>query len=479
MAPIPAAGRRGSAATTAAPPAHASCKGSAGPSQAAPSRHLSPQHKGQSGSPTAQQRQNEAAQQRPNIAAHQRQNTTAQQRHNKVAPTSAIAQEHKPGGVKPPQSEAITAPQLQPQETEPGSGQEDGRLGEHSRDLPLRSPQLPREFVPGTPYIPRSGEQEEELGATPTLTRYAAPSPEWASSPEHYDTEMRPSAPAPYWHTHLQNLPTKEDFKSLITEVKEAFKSEISEVRRDIQCMTQKIDELETAQADSRRQISHTQHTLHSQSVALQDMARHLEDLDNRGRRNNIRVRGIPEVEGKEDISTTLQALFSTLLGEPETQVKLDRANRALRPKTLGGNPRDVICCVHDFGLKERIMSAARKNKNFNFNGDAIQLYQDLSGITLQKRRVLRPLLDILRENGISYRWNFPFALSATKDGITATLTVIEELQEFCGIWNIPTPRLDDWGAPPHQLRQQQYKSQPQQKRRRSRARALSQDSFD
>ncbi|KAG8571259.1 hypothetical protein GDO81_011568 [Engystomops pustulosus] len=487
MAPTPAAGKRGSAVSTAAPPPHVARGDPVRASQAAPSRHSGTQPDRQRGSPeaqqrqnkvaqqrqneaaqprqnetaqqrqtaAAQQRQNEAAQQRQNEEAQQRQNEAAQQRQNEAAQQrqNAAAQQRQTKGAppqnpdqkgSPPHTEGgsplhLKQPNLQHLQTseeehdpmDEGQFESEGQ-GRHLENIPLRSPQLPQpgEFVPGIPFILRSQATEDELSATPTFARYAAPSPEWASSPENFGTDemavKRPPVSEPLWHAHLQNLPTKEDFKSLIAEVKEAFRSEISEIRRDIQGMTQKIDHLEAGQADSRRQIAHTQHTLHSHSVTLQDMARHLEDLDNRGRRNNIRVRGLSEVEGKEDVHATLQALFSTLLGEPETQ-----------------------------------------------------LYQDLSGITLQKRRILRPLLDILRQHDISYRWNFPFALSATKDGITATLSTMEELQEFCDIWNIPTPRLDDWGDLPPQMRQTQNKTQLQQKRRRPRTRAPSQDSYD
>lgn len=64
-----------------------------------------------------------------------------------------------------------------------------------------------------------------------------------------------------------------------------------------------------------------------SQAKLLQDTGLHLEDLDNRGRRNNIRIRGLPEADSAEN----LPGLFNQILGEPPThQIKLDRA---LRPK--------------------------------------------------------------------------------------------------------------------------------------------------
>lgn len=47
---------------------------------------------------------------------------------------------------------------------------------------------------------------------------------------------------------------------------------------------------------------------------------RHLEHLHNRGRQNNIRVRGLPEAEGAEDLQLILESVFNLLLGEPVSQ---------------------------------------------------------------------------------------------------------------------------------------------------------------
>lgn len=34
-------------------------------------------------------------------------------------------------------------------------------------------------------------------------------------------------------------------------------------------------------------------------------------------------------------------------------------------------------------------------------------------------RKALRPLLDVLRQEGATYRWSFPFCLTVTKDGVS------------------------------------------------------------
>lgn len=129
--------------------------------------------------------------------------------------------------------------------------------------------------------------------------------------------------------------------------------------------------------------------------------------------------------------------------------IEMDRVRRALKPKDQASKPRDVICRVYSFALKEDIMRKARLIKPILIDGTPIQLFPDLSWITLQKRRVLQPLLHSLQDNCIAYRWGFPFTLTATRAGKMATLRVPEDIRFFCETLNIPTPDLPGWDIIP------------------------------
>ena len=190
-----------------------------------------------------------------------------------------------------------------------------------------------------------------------------------------------------------------------------------------------------------RTQLQGSEHRL-----MLRDMQRHLEDLDNRGRRNNIRVRGLPEADEAEDLQKTLQTMFNDLTGAPLVKhIEIDRAHRALRPKGPASKPRDVICRIQSYPLKETIMRKARAVRNLVFDNSPIQLYPDLSWIMLQKRRLQQPLLRSLQDRDILYRWGFPFSLTAKHQGRSAILRYPEDLDSFCDALDIPVPQLPDW----------------------------------
>lgn len=172
-----------------------------------------------------------------------------------------------------------------------------------------------------------------------------------------------------------------------------------------------------------------------------------MEDLDNRGRLHNLWVRGLPETVDTEQLTATITGLFNNLIDRPvQTAIEMERILRTLRPKgRYIDPPRDVICCLVDYRLKEGILSKARNRIHLSHGGSDIHIYQDFSSITLQHRRDLKPLIVTLRAKGIHYRWKFPFDLSATNQGCTALLHVPEELQPFCDTLGIPVIDVPNW----------------------------------
>lgn len=89
------------------------------------------------------------------------------------------------------------------------------------------------------------------------------------------------------------------------------------------------------------------------QDQYLRSIITTIDDLENRSRLNNIRVRGLPEATGTEDLISILQGIFNTPLKRPETaEIVIDRAHRTLGP--INADPmksRDDF-----FHIKERIM---------------------------------------------------------------------------------------------------------------------------
>ncbi|CAH2312212.1 Hypothetical predicted protein [Pelobates cultripes] len=162
------------------------------------------------------------------------------------------------------------------------------------------------------------------------------------------------------------SMVTKDDLQHLSTTLHEAIKLEVAGLKTDDAAHETRIHTAEQKLQAAETHAAATDTALKRQGALILAMRRQLEDQDNRGRRNNIRVRGVPESPEGENVEEILTSLFRLILKEDApARIKYDRAHRALRPRPSEGTSRDIICCLHSFPLKELIMAKARpKNQN-------------------------------------------------------------------------------------------------------------------
>ena len=84
-----------------------------------------------------------------------------------------------------------------------------------------------------------------------------------------------------------------------------------------------------------------------------------LEDYENRDRRSNLRIRGIPKMV--TDRQSTITALFQDLQPAiPIECLELDRVHWALTAKKADGPLCDIIAKFHYYRTKEQLLAAAR-----------------------------------------------------------------------------------------------------------------------
>ena len=178
-----------------------------------------------------------------------------------------------------------------------------------------------------------------------------------------------------------------------------------------------------------------------------------MEDQENRNRRKNLRIRGLPDLEG-EDLQVKLDKLFGHILGKIETEkIKFERIHRIRKPAELAaGIPRDVIARFHNFQDKEQIWQRLKTIRPVTFNETELQIFPDLATETLSRRRLLKPLLEHLKVQGIQYSWGYPACLIGKKEGRSATLRFPEEMTKFCKRLDIPLIEIPGWNEPQEKI---------------------------
>lgn len=132
-------------------------------------------------------------------------------------------------------------------------------------------------------------------------------------------------------------------------------------------------------------------------------LQRHIED---RCRRNKLRLRKLPEATGPKDLAETAAAIFRKISDEIlPANLEFDRIHRALGTHSTDPNqPRDVICWLHHYTHKEAIICKAWEAGNIDFDGVTVKILPDLSRAALQRSALLHPVLDLARQFGVTYR---------------------------------------------------------------------------
>lgn len=318
----------------------------------------------------------------------------------------------------------------------------------------------------------------EGLGLMETLQQTPCIPPLTTGSLTHVPTAMASRQAAmtptpPPWGNDFSDLkmqlaaiPTKHDMEGYIQRLETVYKSELQTLTTNLSQVSDQVQRIEgemgTVSAhqvvQDRAIAQNTEHIHMLFAIA--------EDHENRNRRNNLRVRGIPETVSTPHILPTLKKLFNDLLGDPETsQIEIDRAHRTLGPKNPDPNrSRDILCRLHYFTVKELILRKAREKGDILLDGCKVQLLSDLSKMTLDKRRALRPLLDVLRERDITYSWGYPFQLQVRIDGTLLCVRRPADIPDFCTALQIPVVSVRDWPFTP--LPPQRLPLRPQQRRR-------------
>ena len=134
--------------------------------------------------------------------------------------------------------------------------------------------------------------------------------------------------------------------------------------------------------------------------AALTDLC---DDLQNRMRRNNLRIYQVPEGSEKGDVAG------------------LKPDNTAL--------PRSIIVRFLDYTVKEAVLRQAWMQKQVQFQGKLIYLDQNYSPKVQTKRARVRGVIKQLKEKGIPAGCHFPAQLRVTLEmGVKTFPTLVEAL---------------------------------------------------
>lgn len=231
-----------------------------------------------------------------------------------------------------------------------------------------------------------------------------------------------------------QRASLKGDLSTLIQESVATLHSSVKELTETVNGVQDRLEATESLAGDNFAALN----TLEKRIQALEKQNKLLldrvDDLENRSRRNNLRILNVPE--GSEKGQSTIQFVSQMLMevigeGTLDKPPELERAHRSLGEKPPAGQPpRPFVVCFNRFQEKETILRWARAHKP-EFNGSELRFFPDMSANVAKKRAAFKGVKQLLWEKKIRFHLRYPALLRVHLNDETLDFATPKEAQEF------------------------------------------------
>ena len=220
----------------------------------------------------------------------------------------------------------------------------------------------------------------------------------------------------------------KKDISSLREETRADIFSVRSELANELLSLQAVQGDISREQADMDNALSETMDRLGALEEAQEFMAKDCKklqekcmDLENRSRRQNLRLISIEEGADAGQSTKFAAAFFPEVLGEDhfDTPVMIDRAQRTLAPKSKRGErPHAMLVRLHYYSDKEKILGLSKSKGRLTYKGALVHIFPDLSPEVGKLRVAFNPVKAKLRDTKIEYSQYYPAKLTLTQNGI-------------------------------------------------------------
>lgn len=191
-------------------------------------------------------------------------------------------------------------------------------------------------------------------------------------------------------------------------------KQQLSEIQQDLHKTSDRLDEAE-GRIEEVETALQAASSLLTQLIQRQDnMEAKLIDQEGRARQENIRIYGIPEGVEDNNIEDFIDKLFRDCLDFPQdTQIKIERAHRALGPKPANAQskPRSIIVKFASYKVKEEVIRRAWQKGQVQYNNERFYVDHDYPPAIIKKRAEYNQAKKILKERKIKFQTPYPAKL--------------------------------------------------------------------
>lgn len=204
----------------------------------------------------------------------------------------------------------------------------------------------------------------------------------------------------------------------------------------------QKIEEMETTLTTLDTTISELQGAvalLQAEKTCLQAC---VDDQENRSRRQNIRVVGLPEKLEKDNPTIFMESVLLEVFGEDNfpRRPEVDRAHCTLRPPPPpNAPPRAMIGRLHHCKTRELVLKQSYERLGqLTYRGNKVSFFPDLSTDLLRRRAAFNPVKKQLHQAGVKFSLAHPATLCFSFNESRHEFKSPEDVSAFITCYMLP-----------------------------------------
>lgn len=236
--------------------------------------------------------------------------------------------------------------------------------------------------------------------------------------------------------------PSNADVLQTIKEMDKRVTSKIDDVMSAVKEVKERVKEAEERISGAEDEIVQLSARANSLESQVKKLTEKVDDMENRNRRNNLRLVGLPEKEEGSDACAFLEAWIPKILEmDSNTSVVLERAHRVgpQRNKDVRNTrrdasapPRTLIMKFLNFKQKEQVLRLARSKGVISYKEHTLRFHPDVSAEVHRKQRAYDGVRQKLRERGIGkHRIIYPARLLLTHQEKSRVFDTPEAVESF------------------------------------------------
>lgn len=213
--------------------------------------------------------------------------------------------------------------------------------------------------------------------------------------------------------------------------VEQALTKALHDVRQELDEHSRAIEETEQRLGTVEDEMSAVLARIKALEALTREQAEKLDDLENRSRRNNLRIVGLPESYPQQALTELCQRKIPSLLGITRNCI-VERAHRLGTQHPDQKVPRQTIVKYLQYPDKAEILTNFKSKKRLTFEGHNLLLFADYSMEVTRKRKLFSPICTSLFEKNVRFSLAYPAILRfASKEGRQLIFKDPEEAKNY------------------------------------------------